>query len=77
MFKLLISLEIKKNEIMKILTSKRGEFGVSIVINIAIALIIASFIFLPGMKEFSKNLMQDINDWYTKTLKNSLFETNV
>ncbi|BEP30427.1 hypothetical protein [Helicovermis profundi] len=77
MLKVLVDLEIRKNKIKELLLSSRGEFGVSIIINIAIALIIAAFILLPNMKSFSKKLMTDITDWYTNTLKNSLFDTSI
>ena len=77
LLKNLVNLEILKNVIKEKIISTKGEFGVSIIINIAIALIIAAFILLPNMKTFSNKLMTDISDWYTNTLKNSLFDTSI
>lgn len=54
-------------------TNIKGEFGVSVIINTAIALIITGFILVPGLRTLATNITSDITNWYTNSIKSVLF----
>jgi len=55
----------------------KGEFGVSILINTAIALMITAFILLPSIKTLATDMTTKMDVWYTNSIETVLFsETN-
>lgn len=59
--------------IRKILLSERGEFGMSAIIGIAIGLIIAAFILIPGLQAFANTIMSDMELWWTNSISSQIF----
>ena len=55
----------------------KGEFGVSVIINTAIALIITAFILVPNLKTLATSMTTDMNAWYKDTVKTVLFQGSV
>ena len=53
--------------------SGNGGFGMNELLGIAIALIIAAFIIIPGLKIFAGNVMSGLNDWWNHTIVTKLF----
>lgn len=51
----------------------KGEFGVSILINTAIALMITAFILLPSIKSLATDMTTKLDDWYTESIETVLF----
>lgn len=54
---------------------KKGEFGVSILINTAIALMITAFILLPSIKNLANDMTGDLSTWYETSIEKVLFST--
>ncbi len=55
------------------LVSERGEFGMSAIIGIAIGLIIAAFILIPGLQAFATKIMSDMELWWTNSISSQIF----
>lgn len=53
--------------------SERGEFGMSSIIGIAIGLIIAAFILIPGIQTFATKIMSDMQLWWTNSISSQIF----
>jgi len=51
----------------------KGEFGVSILINTAIALMITAFILLPSIKNLATDMTTKMSTWYTTSIETVLF----
>lgn len=52
---------------------KKGEIGMSAIINTAIALIIAGFILIPSLRTLASTMTSDISKWYTSSIKTVMF----
>ena len=52
---------------------ERGEFGMSAIIGIAIGLIIAAFILIPGLQTFATKIMTDMELWWTNSISSQIF----
>ncbi len=61
--------------IMVKLKSSKGEVGIGIIISIAIAIIIASFVLIPGLRTFSETVLNSMNEWWTNTIQSTIFPT--
>jgi len=59
--------------ISKILTCEKGEFGMSAIIGIAIGLIIAAFVLIPGIQTFAQSIMTQMQSWWTNTISSQIF----
>jgi hypothetical protein len=55
--------------------SGNGGFGMNELLGIAIALILAAFIIIPGLKIFAGSVMTGLNDWWDHTIITKLFPT--
>lgn len=55
------------------LESERGEFGISSVIGIAIGLIVAAFILIPGIQTFASKIISDMQLWWTNSISTQIF----
>jgi len=51
----------------------RGEFGMSSIIGLAIGLIVAAFILIPGVRTFETSVITDMQSWWTTTISSTLF----
>lgn len=56
-------------------SDKRG-FGMNELLGIAATLIIAAFVIIPGLKDFAKLLMANLNTWWTGTIFKDIFPTS-
>ncbi len=66
-------MEKKNLRIKAILLSERGEFGMSAIIGVAIGLIVAAFILIPGIQAFATQIMTDMQNWWTNAISSQLF----
>lgn len=57
----------------KIFTCEKGEFGMSAIIGIAIGLIIAAFVLIPGIQTFAQSIMTQMQSWWTNTISSQIF----
>jgi len=64
-----------KEKIKKVLSNERGEFGISALLSIAIALMITVFVFIPGIRGISQKAVNGLDGWWDDTLKNEIFVT--
>lgn len=55
------------------LRSERGEFGISSLIGVAIGLIIAAFVLIPGVRAFAGKIMTDMGSWWNNVVSNQVF----
>lgn len=51
----------------------RGEFGMNAVIGIAIGLIVAAFVLIPGIKVFAGTIISDMQAWWSDTVSSQIF----
>jgi hypothetical protein len=56
----------------KIYSDERG-FGMNELLGIAAAVIIAGFVVVPGLREFSGKLMQNLNYWWDYHVYHKIF----
>ena len=48
-------------------------FGMYEVIGIAAVLLVAAFVVIPGFRNFSESIMNDMKSWFTNTISTSIF----
>lgn len=65
--------KVNKSALVKFLAAEKGEFGISSVIGIAIGLIVAAFILIPGIETFATNIMTDMQLWWTNSIGSQIF----
>lgn len=53
--------------------SERGEFGISNLIGVAIGLIVAGFVLIPGIRDFASVIMKDMNTWWSNVVSKNVF----
>lgn len=53
--------------------NERGELGMNAIIGIAIGLIIAAFILIPGIQRFATQIMTDMQTWWTNAISSKVF----
>jgi len=61
------------NRIIKLLKSRRGDFGMSSLLGVAIAIIIAVFVVIPGIQGLSEKVIDGMNDWWDDTIEERIF----
>ena len=71
--KLSITLDFKLLMMKHKLKSEKGEFGISSVIGIAIGLIVAAFILIPGIQTFASKIISDMQLWWTNSISTQIF----
>jgi len=54
-------------------SDEKGEFALSSVIGIAVVLIIAAFILIPGLRAFATGIINALNTWWTGTVQPTIF----
>ncbi len=57
----------------RIIKEEKGEFGMGSVIGIAIGLIIAAFILIPGIQVFAGQIMTDMQQWWLNSISSQIF----
>ncbi len=57
------------------LKDESGELGIGTIVSIAIAIIVAGFVLIPGMREFAQIILDSMNDWWQNTVQTSIFPT--
>ncbi len=62
-----------KDTVRTLLQCERGEFGMSAIIGIAIGLIIAAFILIPGLQTFANTIMSDMELWWANSISSQIF----
>ena len=60
-------------QLMTLIRAEDGEFGISSVIGIAIGLIVAAFILIPGIETFATRIMTDMLSWWTNSVGSQIF----
>jgi|GEM_PF-477207 len=70
------AIKIKSQNIGKFLKSERGEFGMSAILGIAIGLIIAAFVLIPGLRNFADTIITAMNSWWTTSISSNIFPTS-
>lgn len=58
---------------IKNIRNKRGELGISTILSIAITLIIAGFVLVPGLRGFAESVMVSLTNWWNDTIHPSIF----
>lgn len=59
----------------RIAADERG-FGMNELLGIAAAVIIAGFVVIPGLRTFSKGLMDDLNYWWDYQVYTKIFSAS-
>ena len=49
----------------RLIKNRNGAVSMDIVLGIAISIIVAAFVFIPGVKSFSETVMDRLNTWWT------------
>ena len=60
-----------------ILLKKKDGFGMNEILGIAAGLILAAFIIIPGLKDVSKKIIDDVKLWWDSTVSKGLFPTSL
>ncbi len=53
--------------------SEKGEFGISSLIGVAIGLIVAGFVLIPGVRAFAESVIASMNSWWSNVVGNYVF----
>jgi hypothetical protein len=64
-------------QLIRYFKSERGEFGISAILGIAIALTVAAFVVLPGVKSFAGTVVSGLDSWWTGTVSGALFDNTL
>lgn len=59
----------------KLIRNRRGEFGISAILGIAMALTITAFVVFPGIRGLSQSVMDELDDWWTGTVAQEIFSS--
>ncbi|MCH4887360.1 hypothetical protein EZV73_07245 [Acidaminobacter sp. JC074] len=57
------------------LKNKRGELGIGTIVSVAIAIIVAGFVLIPGMRGFAQMVLDSMDAWWQNTVQTSIFPT--
>lgn len=63
------------SKLIKVVTNNKGELGIGTIIGVALAIIIAGFVLIPGMRGFAETVMSSMNSWWTNTVETTIFPT--
>lgn len=62
---------------LKTRLSQQDGFGMNEILGIAATLIIAAFIIIPQLSDFSKSIMTGLSKWWEDTISKNLFPTKL
>jgi hypothetical protein len=51
----------------------KGELGIGTIVSVAVAIIVAGFVLIPGMRSFAETVMSSMNSWWDNTIQSSIF----
>jgi len=57
------------------LKNKGGELGIGTIVSVAIAIIVAGFVLIPGMRGFAQMVLDSMDAWWQNTVQTSIFPT--
>ncbi|MBN2794848.1 MAG: hypothetical protein JXR88_05545 [Clostridia bacterium] len=60
-------------KLRELLDNTRGELGIGTIVSIALAIIVAGFVLIPGLRGFAESVMQSMIDWWNNTIKTGIF----
>lgn len=63
------------NYVMYKLKEKNGELGIEIILGIALAIIVAGFVLIPGLRGFAQSVLSSMTVWWNDTVKSGIFPT--
>ena len=55
------------------LQEKRGELGIGTIVSIAVAIIVAGFVLIPGLRGFAESVLTSMTTWWNDTIKSGIF----
>ncbi len=58
------------------LKEKSGELGIETILGIALTIIVAGFILVPGLRGFAKSVLDGMTSWWDNTVKSGIFPTS-
>ena len=58
------------------MNNRRGELGIGTIISVAIAIIVAGFVLIPGMRSFAQTVINSMNTWWQNTIQSNIFPTS-
>lgn len=61
---------------VKAMLMKKEGFGMYEILGIAAVLIVASFVLIPGFKNFAKSLIEALSKWFEDTIQSQLFPSS-
>ena len=64
------------NYLVMKLSNKRGELGIGTIVSIAIAIIVAGFVLVPGLRGFAESVMSSMTNWWNDTIRSGIFPTS-
>lgn len=63
----------KMNELRSKLKEIKGELGIGTIIGVAVAIIVAGFVLIPGMRSFAQTVLTSMNTWWQNTIQTNIF----
>lgn len=57
------------------LSNKKGELGIGTIVSIAVTIIVAGFVLIPGMRSFAQTVINSMNLWWQNTIQTTIFPT--
>lgn len=57
----------------RLVVEEQGEFGLSSLIGVAIGLIIAAFVLIPGVRDFAGRIIADMDSWWKSSVSSQVF----
>jgi hypothetical protein len=63
-------------KLKSVIANEKGELGIGTIISIAIAIIIAGFVLIPGLRGFAESVMTSMVDWWNNSIKSGVFPTS-
>ena len=63
------------NHCTNMVNNQRGTFGLDSVLAIVTGLVIAAFIFIPGLRDFADDILTSMGTWWT-AISASVFPTS-
>jgi len=55
------------------LSCKKGELGIGTIVSVALTIIVAGFVLIPGLRSFAESVMSSMNTWWQDTIKSGIF----
>jgi hypothetical protein len=72
----MFSIYVLLSKVKVALGNKRGELGLGTLISIAVAIIVAAFVMIPGLRSFGASVLSSMTDWWTNTVQNDIFPSS-